>query len=159
MVSADTAVANTAAVTLSQELDLRGAIGGVVQVEVQFATAPTVDKTLDLYLLAGLASGGSYDDYSQGRNISLGSIKVGAVTTVQRLSLPLDAAKLCVPWGKVAVYNNGTGQNATVKSLKVSLRRVMMLVMVYSPLWVAASGRREGFAEAGRRVEPAGLSS
>ena len=47
-----------------------------------------------------------------------------ALTTVQRLSLPLDAAKLCVPWGKVAVYNNGTGQTAMLKSLKVSLRRV-----------------------------------
>ena len=124
VVSADTAVANTAAVTLSPEIDLRGGIGGVVQVEVQFATAPTADKTLDLYLLAGLASGGNFDDYSQERNISLGSVKVAALTTVQRLSLPLDAAKLCAPWGKVAVYNNGTGQSATVKSMKVSLRRV-----------------------------------
>ena len=58
VVSTDTTVANTAAVTLSQELDLRGAIGGVIQVEVQFGTAPTADKTLDIYLLAGLASGG-----------------------------------------------------------------------------------------------------
>ena len=124
VVSSDTTVANTAAATLSPEIDLRGAIGGVIQVEVQFATAPTADKTLDLYLLAGLASGGNFDDYSQERNISLGSVKVAALTTVQRLSLPLDAAKLCAPWGKVAVYNNGTGQSATVKSMKVSLRRV-----------------------------------
>ena len=124
VVSTDTAVANTAAVTLSPEIDLRGAIGGVIQVEVQFATAPTADKTLDLYLLAGLASGGNFDDYSQERNISLGSVKVAALTTVQRLSLPLDAAKLCAPWGKIAVYNNATGQSATVKSLKISLRRV-----------------------------------
>ena len=124
VVSSDTTVANTAAATLSPEIDLRGAIGGVIQVEVQFATAPTADKTLDLYLLAGLASGGNFDDYSQERNIRLGSVKVAALTTVQRLSLPLDAAKLCAPWGKVAVYNNGTGQSATVKSMKVSLRRV-----------------------------------
>ena len=124
VVSTDTTVANTAAVTLSPEIDLRGAIGGVVQVEVQFATAPTADKSLDVYLLAGLASGGTYDDYSQGRNTLLGSIKVGAVTTLQRLSLPLDAAKLACPWGKLAVYNNATGQTATLKSLKVSLRRV-----------------------------------
>ena len=124
VVSSDTTVANTAAATLSPEIDLRGAIGGVIQVEVQFATAPTADKTLDLYLLAGLASGGNFDDYSQERNIRLGSVKVAALTTVQRLSLPLDAAKLCAPWGKVAVYNNATGQSATVKSMKVSLRRV-----------------------------------
>ena len=124
VVSTDTTVANTAAVTLSQELDLRGAIGGVVQVEFQFGAAPTADKSLDVYLLAGLASGGSFDDYSQGRNISLGSVKVAAVTTLQRLSLPLDAAKLCAPWGKVAVYNNATGQSATLKSLKIGLRKV-----------------------------------
>ena len=124
VVSTDTTVANTAAVTLSPELDLRGAIGGVVQVEVQFATAPTADKTLDLYLLAGLASGGPYDDYSQGRNVSLGSIKVGAVTTLQRLSLPLDAARLCAPYAKLAVYNNATGQTATLKKLTVSARKV-----------------------------------
>ena len=124
VVSTNQTVANTAAVTLSQELDLRGAIGGVVQVEFQFATAPTADKSLDVYLLAGLAPGGSYDDYSQGRNVSLGSVKVAAVTTVQRLSLPLDAAKLACPWGKLAIYNNGSGQTATVKALKVSLRRV-----------------------------------
>ena len=124
VVSTDTTVANTAAATLSQELDLRGAIGGVVQVEVQFATAPTADKTLDLYLLAGLASGGNFDDYSQGRNTLLGSIKVAALTTVQRLSLPLDAVKLCAPYAKLAVYNNATGQSATLKSLKIGLRRV-----------------------------------
>ena len=124
VVSTDQTVANTAAVTLSQGLDLRGAIGGVVQVEFQFATSPTADKSLDVYLLAGLASGGTFDDYSQGRNTLLGSVKVAAVTTVQRLSLPLDAANLCAPWGKVAVYNNATGQTVTVKSLKVSVRRV-----------------------------------
>ena len=124
VVSTDTTVANTAAVTLSTELDIRGAIGGVVQVEFQFATSPTADKSLDVYLLAGLASGGTFDDYSQGRNTLLGSVKVAAVTTLQRLSIPLDAAKLCAPWGKVAVYNNATGQSATVKALKVSLRRV-----------------------------------
>ena len=124
VVSTDQTVANSAAATFSQELDLRGAIGGVVQVEVQFGTAPTADKTLDIYLLAGLASGGNFDDYSQGRNISLGGIKVSALTTVQRLSLPLDAAKLCAPYAKLAVYNNATGQSATVKSLKISLRKV-----------------------------------
>ena len=124
VVSTDQTVANNAAVTLSQELDLRGAIGGVVQVEFQFATAPTADKTLDIYILAGLASGGTFDDYSQGRNVLLGSIKVDAVTTIQRLSLPLDPAKLCAPWGKLSVYNNATGQSATVKALKVSLRKV-----------------------------------
>ena len=47
-----------------------------------------------------------------------------ALTTVQRLSLPLDAAKLCVPWGKVAVYNNGTGQTVTIKKLTVVARKV-----------------------------------
>lgn len=67
----------------------------------------------------------SFNDYSQGRNIALGSLKVGAVTTLQRLSLPLDAAKLCAPWGKVAVYNNATGQTVTIKKLTVSVRRVM----------------------------------
>ena len=124
VVSTDQTVANNAAATLSQEIDLRGAIGGVVQVEVQFATAPTADKSLDVYLLAGLASGGAFDDYSQGRNIALGSIKVGAVTTLQRLSISLDAAKLCAPYAKLAIYNNATGQSATVKSLKVSVREV-----------------------------------
>jgi len=68
---------------------------------------------------------GCFDDYSQGRNISLGSVKVGAVTTLQRLSIPLDAAKLCAPWGKLAVYNNTTGQGATVKNLKVNVRGVL----------------------------------
>ena len=67
---------------------------------------------------------GCFDDYSQGRNVLLGSVKVAAVTTVQRLSLPRDAAKLACPWGKLAVYNNARGQSATVKSLKVNLRKV-----------------------------------
>lgn len=124
IISTDTALTNNTAATLSTEVDFRKCIGGMVQVEFQFATAPTADKTLDLYLLAGLASGGSFDDYSQGRNIALGSIKVGAVTTVQRLSISLDAAKLCAPYAKLAIYNNATGQSVTVKSLKVSLRRV-----------------------------------
>ena len=66
----------------------------------------------------------NFGDYSQGRNVSLGSVKVAAVTTVQRLSLPLDAAKMCVPYAKLAVYNNATGQTVTVKKLTVSARKV-----------------------------------
>ena len=48
-----------------------------------------------------------------------------AGTTLQRLSLPLDAAKLAAPYGKLAVYNNATGQTVTIKSLKVNVRRVV----------------------------------
>ena len=50
--------------------------------------------------------------------------KLEAGTTLQRLSLPLDAAKLAAPYGKLAVYNNATGQTVTIKSLKVGLRKV-----------------------------------
>jgi len=94
----------------------------VVQIDFQFATNPTADKTLDLYLLPALASGTDYDVYSQGRNILLGSVKVAAATTVQRVSIPLDAVN--VPYAKLALYNNATGQTVTIKKMTVSARKV-----------------------------------
>lgn len=105
-------------------IDFRNAIGGVIQLEFQFATAPTADKSIDFVLLCGLTSTGSFDGYDYTRNISLGSIKVAAVTTVQRLSLLLDPSKLYTPYGKLAFYNNASGQAVTIKSLKVGLRKV-----------------------------------
>jgi hypothetical protein len=61
-VSTDTSLANTASgstpvttgtppslIILDQIIDLRNAIGGVLQVDFQFATAPTVDKTLEFF--------------------------------------------------------------------------------------------------------------
>ena len=115
-------VTNNTAATFSQEVDFRKCVGGMAQIDFQFATAPTADKTLDLYLLPALASGTDYDVYSQGRNISLGSVKVEAVTTVQRLSIPFDAVNC--PYGKLAIYNNATGQTVTINSLKVVVRKV-----------------------------------
>lgn len=115
-------VTNDTAATFAQEVDFRKCIGGMAQIDFQFATAPTADKTLDLYLLPALASGTDYDVYSQGRNISLGSVKVEAVTTVQRLSILLDAIN--APYGKLAMYNNATGQTVTINSLKVVVRKV-----------------------------------
>lgn len=115
-------ITNDTAATFSQEVDFRKCIGGMIQIDFQFATAPTADKTLDLYLLPALASGTDYDVYSQGRNISLGSVKVEAVTTAQRLSVPLDAINC--PYGKLAMYNNATGQTVTINSLRVVARKV-----------------------------------
>jgi len=115
-------VTNATAATFSQEVDFRKCIGGMAQIDFQFATAPTADKTLDLYLLPALASGTNYDVYSQGRNIHLGSVKVEAVTTVQRLSILVDAVNC--PYGKLAIYNNATGQTVTINKLTVSVRRV-----------------------------------
>lgn len=122
VVSTDQTVANTTAATFAQEIDFRKCIGGIVQIDFQFSSAPTADKTLDLYLLPAISSGVDYDVYSQGRNILLGSLKVEAVTTLQRLSLNLDAIN--VPYGKLALYNNTTGQTVTVKKLTVSARKV-----------------------------------
>ena len=122
IISTDTDLTNNTAATLSTEIDFRKTIGGMVQVEFQFATAPTADKTLDLYLLPALASGTDYDVYSQGRNIFLRSVNVAAVTTAQRLSIMLDAIN--APYGKLALYNNATGQTVTINKLTVSVRRV-----------------------------------
>lgn len=115
-------ITNNTAATFAQEVDFRKCVGGMAQIDFQFATAPTADKTLDLYLLPALASGTDYDVYSQGRNISLGSVKVEAVTTAQRLSIMLDAIN--APYGKLALYNNATGQTVTINSLKVVARKV-----------------------------------
>lgn len=124
IVSTDTTLANATAATFSQEIDLRQAIGGVLQVEFQFVTAPTGGKSLDFYLLPALASSGDFDVYAQGANIPLGSVIVAAVTTAQRLSIPLDPAKLNVPYGKLAAYNNATGQTVTLKKINMSVRKV-----------------------------------
>ena len=115
-------VTNATAATFAQEVDFRKCIGGMAQIDFQFATAPTADKTLDLYLLPALASGTDYDVFSQGRNILLGSVKVEAVTTAQRLSILVDAVNC--PYGKLAIYNNATGQTVTINSLKVVARKV-----------------------------------
>lgn len=122
VVSTAQTVATAAAATFAQEIDFRKSIGGMVQIDFQFATAPTVDKSLDLYLLPALASGTDYDVYSQGRNILLGSVKVENVTTAQRLSIPIDAVNC--PYGKLALYNNATGQTVTINSLEVVVRKV-----------------------------------
>ena len=122
IVSTDTTLANTVAATFTPEVDFRRCIGGVVQIEFQFASAPTANKTLDLYMLPALASGTDYDVYSQGRNVVLGSVKVEAATTVQRLSILLDAVN--VPYAKLALYNNATGQTVTIKKLTVVARKV-----------------------------------
>lgn len=122
VVSTDQTLANNTAATFAQEVDFRRCIGGTIQIEFQFGTAPTADKTLDLYLLPALSSGTDYDVYSQGRNISLGSVKVENVTSVQRMSVPLDAVN--TPYAKLAMYNNGTGQTVTIKKLTVSARKV-----------------------------------
>jgi hypothetical protein len=115
-------VTNNTAATFAQEVDFRKCVGGMVQISFQFATAPTADKTLDLYLLPALASGTDYDIYSQGRNILLGNVKVAAATTVQRLSFLFDSVNC--PYGKLALYNNATGQTVTINSLKVVVRKV-----------------------------------
>jgi hypothetical protein len=115
-------VTNNTAATFAQEVDFRKSVGGMVQISFQFATAPTADKTLDLYLLPALASGADYDVYSQGRNILLGCVRVENVTTAQRLSIMLDAIN--APYGKLALYNNTTGQTVTINSLKVVVRKV-----------------------------------
>lgn len=122
IISTATALTNNTAATLSTEIDFRKCIGGIAQIDFQFATAPTADTTLDLYLLPALASGTDYDVYSQGQNIFLGSVTVGAVTTAQRLSVPLAAVNC--PYGKLAIYNNATGQTVTINSLKVVVRKV-----------------------------------
>ena len=122
IISTDTALTNNTAATLSTEIDFRKCVGGMAQIDFQFATAPTADKTLDLYLLPALASGGEYDVYSQGRNILLGAVKVAAVTTAQRLSILVDAVNC--PYGKLAIYNNATGQTVTINTLKVVVRKV-----------------------------------
>lgn len=124
VISTDTTLATATAATQSVELDLRSAIGGAVVVNFQFATAPTAGKTLDVYLLPAIASGSGYDVYTQDYNILLGSVKVAAVTTVQQVSIPLDPAKLNVPYGKLALYNNATGQTVTFKNVTVTLRKV-----------------------------------
>ncbi|MCF4152629.1 hypothetical protein L2W58_12560, partial [Dethiosulfovibrio sp. F2B] len=90
-------IATTAAATFAQEVDFRRCIGGMIQIDFQFATAPVADKTLDLYLLPAMASGTDYDVYSQGRNVLLGSVSVEAVTTAQRLSILVDAVNC--PYG------------------------------------------------------------
>ena len=122
IVSEDTTLANTVAATFTPEVDFRRCIGGVVQIEFQFATNPTADKTLDLYMLPALASGTDYDVYSQGRNVLLGKVKVEDATTVQRLSILFDAVNC--PYGKLAIYNNATGQTVTIKKLTVRVRKV-----------------------------------
>jgi len=122
IVSEDTTLANTVAATFTPEVDFRRCIGGVVQIEFQFASAPTADNTLDLYMLPALASGTDYDVYSQGQNVLLGKVKVAAATTVQRLSIPLDAVN--VPYAKLALYNNATGQTVTINKLTVIARKV-----------------------------------
>lgn len=124
IVSTDTTLANNTAATFSQEVDLRQAIGGVLQVEFQFATAPTAGKGLDVYLLPMLASGGDADVYQQGYNILLGSIRVAAVTTLQRLSIALDTTSLNTPYAKIAAYNNATGQTVTLKKVNAAIRHV-----------------------------------
>ena len=122
IVSEDTTLANTVAATFTPEVDFRRCIGGVVQIEFQFATKPTADKTLDLYMLPAIASGTDYDVYSQGRNVLLGKVKVEDATTVQRRSIPLDAVN--VPYAKLALYNNATGQTVTIKKMTVLARKV-----------------------------------
>lgn len=137
LVSTDTSLANTASgstpvttgtppslIILDQIIDLRNAIGGVLQVDFQFATAPTVDKTLEFFMICGLTSTGPFDEYNHGRNISLGSIKVAAATTLQRLSLLLDGGKLTTPYCKLAFYNKESGQTVTIKNMKVVIRKV-----------------------------------
>ena len=115
-------ITNNTAATFAKEIDFRRCIGGVVQIEFQFASDPTADKTLDLYMLPALASGTDYDVYSQERNVLLGIVKVEAATTVQRLSILLDAVN--VPYAKLALYNNATGQTVTIKKMTVSARKV-----------------------------------
>ena len=121
VISTDTTLTNNTAATLSTEIDFRKTIGGMVQVEFQFATAPTVDKTIDVYMLPAAASGGNFDIYDQGHNLLLGSVKVAAVTTVQRLSFLFDSVNC--PYGKLALYNNATGQTVTLKALTLVARK------------------------------------
>lgn len=121
LIATDTTLTNNTAATLSTEIDFRKCIGGMVQVEFQFATAPTADATIDVYLLPAISSGGSFDIYDQGHNILLGSVKVAAVTTVQRLSFVFDSVNC--PYAKFAAYNSGTGQTVTIKNLIAVLRK------------------------------------
>ncbi len=122
IISTNTTLTNNTAATLSTEVDFRKCIGGMVQVEFQFATAPTADTTIDVYMLPAAASGGNFDVYDQGHNLLLGSVKVAAATTVQRLSFVFDSVNC--PYGKLALYNNATGQTVTINSLKVVVRKV-----------------------------------
>jgi hypothetical protein len=122
LIATDTTLTNNTAATLSTEVDFRKCIGGMIQVEFQFDTAPEADKTIDVYMLPAAASGGNFDIYDQGHNILLCSVKVAAVTEVQRLSCLFDSVNC--PYGKLAVYNNGTGQTVTLKALTLVARKV-----------------------------------
>jgi hypothetical protein len=122
LISTDTTLSNNTASTLSTEVDYRGCVGGMVQIAFQYSTAPTADKTIDVYLLPATASGGDYDVYSQGRNIFLGSVKVANVTTLQRISYFFQPV-LC-PYAKIALHNNATGQTVTLKNVTVVVRKV-----------------------------------
>lgn len=122
IISTDTTLATDTATTFDQEIDFRNSINGFIQIDFQFSVAPTADKTLDLYLLPAISTATDYDIYSQGRNIELGSITVEAVTTLQRLSVSIDS--ISVPYGKIAMYNNDTGQIVTIKKLTIVTRKI-----------------------------------
>ena len=124
IISAATTLATATAATYTPELNLQSAVGGAVVLNFQFATAPTADKTLDVYLLPTLTSGSGYDVYTQGYNILLGSAKVAAVTTAQQITIPLDPSKLNAKYAKIAIYNNATGQTVTFNSVQVNIRKV-----------------------------------
>lgn len=123
LISSYTTLTNNTAATLSTEVDFRKCIGGMVQIAFQYSTAPTADKTIDVYLLPAVTSGGDYDVYDQGRNILLGRVRVANATTLQRLSFFLPPVGC--PYAKIAIYNNATGQTVTLKVLTIVVRKVV----------------------------------
>lgn len=123
LISSDMTLTNNTASTLSTEVDFRCCIGGMVQIACQYSTAPAADKTIDVYLLPAVTSGGDYDVYDTRRNIFLGNIRVTNVTTLQRLSFFLPSVGC--PYAKIALYNNATGQTVTIKNVTVVVRKVV----------------------------------
>lgn len=122
VVSSDQNIVPDAAATFSAEVDFRGCLGGIAQVEFQFTEVPTADASLELFLLPGLGAGQAFDEFSMRRNISLGLVRVAPSNGVQRLSIPIGAVN--APYAKLALLNLGTGKTVTLKKLTVSVRRV-----------------------------------
>ena len=124
VITSDTTIATATYNAPSTVINFSKTANGLITINFQFATAPTADKTLDVYLLPSLEAAANFDVYSAGRNIYLGSVRVEAVTTVQQLSIPLDPSRCCSPYGKLVVLNNATGQTVTIHWMKISLRKV-----------------------------------
>ena len=122
ILTTDLAITNNTSSIIDYEVDFRKNVGGMIQAQITFATAPTENTAIDVYVLPSITSEGTFDGYSQGRNIYLGSIRVANTTSAQILSISIN--NIVIPYGKIALYNNGTGQTATVNNMTVCLRKI-----------------------------------